>query len=166
VKTIKIEVEPTDRTDLLCVRCGGFRTELAVRGSDHVGVHARCVRERTEAPKARPRPPAFELDEEEGPMVKGPVQRPTRVRSRKDFEKVFGKVGDGVAHYIERPQLPPSGLHVTGNGFEATSLAVGAFKPPTATAHVTADGRIHVTDQDGEPVPFELDLDAAFDLSD
>lgn len=83
MKTIKIEVEETSRTDLLCVRCGGFRTEFAVRESDHVGVHTRCLREA--------RPPSavcgrkIDLDDE-GELhvsVDGPVQRPKRARSMK-----------------------------------------------------------------------------------
>jgi len=45
MKRIKVEIEETERTDLLCLRCGGFRAEYVVHGSDHVGVHKRCLRE-------------------------------------------------------------------------------------------------------------------------
>jgi hypothetical protein len=123
VKTIKIEIEETDRTDFLCVRCGGFRTEYAVRGSEHVGVHTRCLREaraqsavRSEHTKTMVDAVKIDLDEEggvrvsvEGPVERGPVAKPVRVRSRKDFEKVFGKVDDAVGAYLEAPiKIHPS----------------------------------------------------------
>jgi len=90
MKTIKLDVEPTSRTDLLCVRCGGFRTEYEVRGSDHVGVHTRCLRE-----------------------------RPTR--TERALEEVRRKLGE------EAPK-----------------------------AAISADGTMAVTDEYGEPVPFEV----------
>lgn len=34
-------VGKTSRTDLICIACGGFRTELAI--SDWVGIHKKCV---------------------------------------------------------------------------------------------------------------------------
>jgi hypothetical protein len=50
-KTMTLCVAPTSRTDLLCVVCGGFRTELAivaaaggVDGDAHAGVHRKCLR--------------------------------------------------------------------------------------------------------------------------
>jgi hypothetical protein len=117
MKTIKIEIVPTDRTDLLCIRCGMFRTDYAVQPSpgaeQHVGVHAACLRE---------------------------ARGQSAVRS----------------HYIERPQLPPSGLRVAGDGLEVTSLADGAFPTPSATATVTADGVVRVINEYGEPIPFKL----------
>lgn len=46
--TYKVELVHTTRTDLICIRCGGFRTELAVvpaPGCDeHVGMHKACAR--------------------------------------------------------------------------------------------------------------------------
>ena len=91
------------------MRCGGFRTEFAVRESDDVGVHKRCLREarpqsavRMEHEPTMTDAVKIDFDDDgEGRVVKGPVGRPTRVRSRKDFEKA---------------QLPPSGLRVVDAG--------------------------------------------------
>lgn len=45
--TIRVRFVPTTRTDLICVACGGFNTDLAVEaatGREHqAGVHKRCV---------------------------------------------------------------------------------------------------------------------------
>ncbi len=120
MKTIKLDVEPTSRTDLLCVRCGGFRTEYEVRGSDHVGVHTRCLRE-----------------------------RPTR--TERALEEVRRELGEEAPKARRRPPSP-----VMSGGVEVTSLAEGAFPTPRHTAAISADGTMAVTDEYGEPVPFEV----------
>lgn len=53
MKTARVQLVPTRRTDLVCMSCGSFRTELAVVpvGGDttrettdsHVGVHRACL---------------------------------------------------------------------------------------------------------------------------
>jgi hypothetical protein len=53
MKTARVQLVPTRRTDLVCMSCGRFRTEFAVVpiGGDttretidsHVGVHRACV---------------------------------------------------------------------------------------------------------------------------
>jgi hypothetical protein len=174
VKTIKLDIEPTSRTDLLCARCGGFRTEFIVRGSDHVGVHKRCLREAREAPKARPRPPIYPLSDcvvvTEGAVVKGPMQRPTRVSSREEFERVFGKVEDGVAGYIERTEPPSVGQRVVADGREQFLINGKpiVFPPGTNLSAVTSS---QVATAIGgvvsrKPAATTIDLDAVFDLSD
>lgn len=50
-RTLTVSLAPTKRTDLICVSCGMFRTELAIlfRGAEDgdagawAGVHRRCV---------------------------------------------------------------------------------------------------------------------------
>lgn len=46
-RALRILVRATTRTDLPCIGCGGFRTELAVvvlgEGEAHCGLHERCV---------------------------------------------------------------------------------------------------------------------------
>lgn len=45
---VRLQLAPTDRTDLVCVSCGHFRTDLAIvrpGGSDRdaeAGLHSRC----------------------------------------------------------------------------------------------------------------------------
>ncbi len=120
MKTIKIEIEETSRTDLLCVRCGGFRTEFAVRESDHVGVHKRCLREarpQSAVRSARPvsvDPVKIDFDDEgeirasvEGPVTKGPALRPKRVRSMKQFTETFGEVTSPVDRTWAAGSLAP-----------------------------------------------------------
>lgn len=47
MKMIKIQLEKTSRTDLICVSCGGFVTEYAiVRGGGfepNAGIHRSCI---------------------------------------------------------------------------------------------------------------------------
>ncbi len=53
MKTARVQLAPTRRTDLVCMSCGRFRTEFAVVpvGGDatreatdsHVGVHRACL---------------------------------------------------------------------------------------------------------------------------
>lgn len=50
-RTLRVRIEPTTLTHLVCIRCGGFRTELAiVTPSDHddrepqAGVHKACAK--------------------------------------------------------------------------------------------------------------------------
>lgn len=43
---VRIEVTPTDLTSLMCIACGGFKTELAVvvpAGEPMAGLHKRCT---------------------------------------------------------------------------------------------------------------------------
>lgn len=46
-RALRVLVQKTKRTDLVCMACGQFRTELEVvlvgEFDPHVGVHARCV---------------------------------------------------------------------------------------------------------------------------
>ena len=45
-RNIRIALVPTDRTDLMCTACGGFRTQYAidVPGREpQVGLHLRCI---------------------------------------------------------------------------------------------------------------------------
>ena len=48
MKSIRLALTKTDRTDLMCVCCGGFRTEFAAHGPDssnpQVGIHKRCAK--------------------------------------------------------------------------------------------------------------------------
>jgi len=54
-RNVTFRLEPTTRTDLVCVACGGFRTEYAVAladgGESQAGAHAGCV-ERVRARRA------------------------------------------------------------------------------------------------------------------
>lgn len=48
MKTLKVRLEKTTRTDLVCIGCGGFRTEYAivsgvVEGESVAGVHRDCI---------------------------------------------------------------------------------------------------------------------------
>lgn len=46
MKTLKVRLEKTTRTDLICIGCGGFRTEFAVVTKGDfvaVGVHRACI---------------------------------------------------------------------------------------------------------------------------
>lgn len=45
---VRIFVTPTGRTDLVCIACGGFRTEYELQtnaqsGVAQAGVHSRCI---------------------------------------------------------------------------------------------------------------------------
>lgn len=46
MKALKVQIEKTTRTDLMCIACGGFRTEFAIvpEGFDPcAGVHRACI---------------------------------------------------------------------------------------------------------------------------
>lgn len=70
-RTLTVSLAPTKRTDLICVSCGMFRTELAIlfRGAEDgdagawAGVHRHCVktlRRRRAAPEADASPEPLE----------------------------------------------------------------------------------------------------------
>ena len=42
-KHLRLLLTPTDRTDLMCIACGGFRTELSLP-EEHAGIHKRCIK--------------------------------------------------------------------------------------------------------------------------
>lgn len=48
MKYLRVKLEPTDRTDLMCVACGGFRTQFLIvpgPGSEpQAGVHRKCTK--------------------------------------------------------------------------------------------------------------------------
>lgn len=48
MKSIRLTLTKTDRTDLMCIECGGFRTDFAVHGPDNsnpqVGIHKVCAK--------------------------------------------------------------------------------------------------------------------------
>lgn len=73
-KRIRIVLEKTTRTDLICIACGVFRTEYAIasaHGEAQAGVHTRCLgalgkrapreREEAPAPTREHRPPAVQV---------------------------------------------------------------------------------------------------------
>jgi hypothetical protein len=46
MKTLKVRLEKTSRTDLVCIACGQFRTEFAImtaESSSEAGVHRECI---------------------------------------------------------------------------------------------------------------------------
>lgn len=71
-KTLTVALALTERTDLMCIACGGFRAELAIKSPEavfgmkanpvdaHAGIHKKCIsamtRKRTvrAIPGARP----------------------------------------------------------------------------------------------------------------
>jgi hypothetical protein len=48
MKYLRVRLEPTSRTDLMCLSCGGFRTQLLVVPGPglepQVGVHKACLK--------------------------------------------------------------------------------------------------------------------------
>ena len=63
VKTITIELEPNDRTDVLCVVCNRFTTRergrsfVFARGSGDHGLHAKCAPNLKRQKRSRTRVP-------------------------------------------------------------------------------------------------------------
>lgn len=45
-RRLRIELVPTERTDLICISCGGFRTDLEVKRFHDpamAGLHSSCI---------------------------------------------------------------------------------------------------------------------------